>query len=82
MRNISYGVGNKSFGVSPTHSQERITRYLHTLFNRVKYGKDRRMTRTFIQTKVFSKKWDELGLTDDDLRRLEYELEKERQENE
>ena len=40
------------------------------------------MTRTFIQTKVFSKKWDELGLTDDDLRRLEYELEKERQENE
>lgn len=29
------------------------------------------MTRTFIQTLEFVKKWEELGLTDDDLRRLE-----------
>ena len=27
--------------------------------------------RTFIQTPVFSKKWDEMGMTDDDLRLLE-----------
>lgn len=32
------------------------------------------MTRTFIQTKEFSKNWDELGLTDEDLRKLELEL--------
>ncbi|MCC8046216.1 MAG: type II toxin-antitoxin system RelE/ParE family toxin [Clostridiales bacterium] len=32
------------------------------------------MTRTFIQTKEFSKKWDGLGLGDDDLRRLELTL--------
>lgn len=29
------------------------------------------MTRTFIQTDEFVKRWKELGLTDDDLRRLE-----------
>lgn len=28
------------------------------------------MTRTFIQTLEFVKKWEELGLTDDDLRRM------------
>ncbi len=32
------------------------------------------MTRTFIQTEEFSKKWDDLGFDDDDLRRLELEL--------
>ena len=32
------------------------------------------MTRTFIQTKEFSKNWDRLGFNDDDLRRLELEL--------
>ena len=32
------------------------------------------MTRTFIQTAEFSKCWDYLGLDDDDLRRLEYEI--------
>lgn len=32
------------------------------------------MTRTFIQTKEFSKNWDSLGLTDADLRILEAEL--------
>lgn len=32
------------------------------------------MTKTFIQTKEFSKNWDELGLTDEDLRKLELEL--------
>ena len=32
------------------------------------------MTRTFIQTDEFLKKWEELGLTDDDLRRLEYAI--------
>ena len=32
------------------------------------------MTRTFIQTTEFSKCWDSLGLDDDDLRRLEYEI--------
>jgi hypothetical protein len=34
----------------------------------------RYMKRTFIQTKEFSKRWDELGFTDQDLRRLEMEL--------
>ncbi len=29
------------------------------------------MTRTFIQTKEFIKNWEDLGLNDDDLRRLE-----------
>jgi len=29
------------------------------------------MTRTFIQTREFSKNWDRLGLNDEDLRRLE-----------
>ena len=29
------------------------------------------MTRTFIQTHEFSRRWDSLGLMDDDLRRLE-----------
>lgn len=32
------------------------------------------MTRTFIQTKEFSKNWDELGFDDDDLRKLELDL--------
>lgn len=32
------------------------------------------MTRTFIQTEMFEKKWKELGLTDEDLCRLEYEI--------
>lgn len=32
------------------------------------------MTRTFIQTKEFSKNWDKLGFKDSDLRRLELEL--------
>lgn len=32
------------------------------------------MTKTFIQTKEFSKNWDQLGLTDDDMRILEAEL--------
>lgn len=32
------------------------------------------MTRTFIQTNEFLKNWEELGLTDDDLRRLEYAI--------
>lgn len=32
------------------------------------------MTRTFIQTSEFTKNWKALGLTDDDLRRLELEL--------
>ncbi len=32
------------------------------------------MTRTFIQTKEFSKNWDRLGFKDDDLRRLELEI--------
>ncbi len=32
------------------------------------------MTRTFIQTKEFSKNWEQLGLTDDNLRTLEQEL--------
>ncbi len=30
-----------------------------------------RMTRTFIQTREFIKNWEDLGLNDDDLRRLE-----------
>lgn len=32
------------------------------------------MIRTFVQTKEFSHNWDNLGLDDDDLRRLEQEL--------
>lgn len=32
------------------------------------------MTRTFIQTREFSKNWDRLGFSDDDLRRLELEI--------
>ncbi len=32
------------------------------------------MTRTFIQTEEFSKRWDRLGFDDDDLRKLELEL--------
>ena len=32
------------------------------------------MTRTFIQTNEFIKQWEKLGLTDDDLRRLELEI--------
>lgn len=32
------------------------------------------MTKTFIQTKEFSKNWDLLGFTDEDLRTLENEL--------
>lgn len=32
------------------------------------------MTRTFIQTKEFSKNWDRLGFSNDDLKRLELEI--------
>ena len=32
------------------------------------------MTKTFIQTTIFEKQWDELGLSDEDLCRLEYEI--------
>lgn len=32
------------------------------------------MNRTFIQTETFTKKWDDLGLNDDDLRSLEQYL--------
>ena len=32
------------------------------------------MTRTFIQTIEFSKNWERLGLTDNDMRRLELEI--------
>ena len=32
------------------------------------------MTKTFIQTNEFSRNWDDLGLNDDDLRRLEWEI--------
>ena len=32
------------------------------------------MTKTFIQTKEFSRNWDELGFDDDDMRKLELEL--------
>lgn len=32
------------------------------------------MTRTFIQMDEFLKNWEELGLTDEDLRRLEYTI--------
>ena len=32
------------------------------------------MTKTFIQTKEFSKNWDRLGFGDKDLRKLELEL--------
>ena len=32
------------------------------------------MTRTFIQTHEFSRRWDELGFDDDDLRKLELDI--------
>lgn len=32
------------------------------------------MTRTFIQTKEFTRNWDQLGFNDDDLRRLELQI--------
>ena len=32
------------------------------------------MKRTFIQTLEFSRRWEELGFTDDDLRKLEFEI--------
>lgn len=32
------------------------------------------MTRTFIQTDEFVKQWEKLGLTDEDLRKLELEI--------
>ena len=32
------------------------------------------MTRTFIQTKEFSRRWDDLGFNDDDLRILELDI--------
>lgn len=32
------------------------------------------MTKTFIQTTMFEKQWNALGLTDEDLCRLEYEI--------
>ena len=32
------------------------------------------MTRTFIQTKEFSRRWDELGLGDEELRKLELDI--------
>ena len=32
------------------------------------------MTRTFIQTREFTRNWDDLGLNDDDLRRLELQI--------
>lgn len=32
------------------------------------------MTRTFIQTREFSRRWDELGFDDDDLRKLELDI--------
>lgn len=32
------------------------------------------MTKTFIQTNTFEKQWDALGLSDEDLCRLEYEI--------
>lgn len=32
------------------------------------------MTKTFIQTHMFEKQWNELGLIDEDLCRLEYEI--------
>ena len=32
------------------------------------------MTRTFIQTSEFTHNWDDLGLNDEDLRRLEWEI--------
>jgi hypothetical protein len=32
------------------------------------------MTRTFIQTNEFSRRWDEIGFDDDDLRMLEKNL--------
>lgn len=32
------------------------------------------MTKTFIQTFEFTRNWERLGFTDDDLRRLEWEI--------
>ena len=32
------------------------------------------MTRTFIQTNEFARNWEQLGLSDDDMRRLELEI--------
>ena len=32
------------------------------------------MTRTFIQTREFSRRWDELGFDDDDLKKLELDI--------
>ena len=32
------------------------------------------MTRTFIQTREFSLRWDDLGFTDEDLRKLELDI--------
>ncbi len=32
------------------------------------------MTRTFIQTKEFTRRWEDLGFNDDDLRLLENEI--------
>ena len=32
------------------------------------------MKRTFIQTKEFSRRWDELGLDDEDLRTIEFDI--------
>ena len=32
------------------------------------------MTRTFIQTVEFSRRWDDLGLDDEDLRKLEFDI--------
>ncbi|SCY31972.1 RelE toxin of RelE / RelB toxin-antitoxin system [Lachnospiraceae bacterium XBB2008] len=32
------------------------------------------MTRTFIQTREFSRRWDEMGFNDDDLRKLESDI--------
>ena len=40
------------------------------------------MTRTFIQTDEFVKQWKNMGLTDDDLRRLELEILKNPKEGE
>ena len=32
------------------------------------------MTRTFIQTVEFSRRWDDLGFDDEDLRKLEFDI--------
>lgn len=36
--------------------------------------RDEYMTRTFIQTSEFVRRWEELGFQDEDIRRLEYEI--------